>query len=101
MFLRGSYSFKGSVKLGIPQASVLGPILFSIFITDLPFHAMNMFVACDMLPDETALYISGTEAGRNTLHESLDKVSCRCDNNTININPKKTYSIIITTRRKH
>ena len=49
VFLHGSYSSESSVKFGIPQGSVLGPILFSIFISDLPLHVTNISVACDML----------------------------------------------------
>ena len=35
VLLHGSYSSKESIKDGIPQGSVLGPILFSLFINDL------------------------------------------------------------------
>ena len=37
----------------------------------------------------------------HTLQESLDQVSCWCDNNSMVINPKKTHSMTIATRQKH
>ena len=53
VFLHGSYSSEGSVKFGVLQGSVLGPILFSIFVSDLPLHVTNISIACDMLTDDT------------------------------------------------
>ena len=87
---------------GVPQGSVLGPILFSIFINDLPLHITNIFVACDMLADDTTLYTSGKDIVQveHTLQESLDQVSCWCDNTFMVINPKKTHSMTIATRQK-
>ena len=69
VFLHGSYSSEGSVKLGVLQGSVLGPILFSIFNNDLPLHVTNISVACDMLADDTTLHTSG----RDIMPESLDR----------------------------
>ena len=37
----------------------------------------------------------------HTLQESLDQVSCWCDNNSTVINPKKTHSMTVATRQKH
>ena len=103
VFLRGSYSSEGSVKFGVPQGSVLGPILFSIFINDLPLHVTNISVACDILADDTTLHTSGKDIMQveHTLQESLDQVSCWCDNNSMVINPKKTHSMTIAIRQKH
>ena len=73
VFLPGSYSSEGSVKFGVPQGSVVGPFLFSIFINDLPLHVTNISVACDMLADDTALHTSGKRyyAGRTHFTRKL------------------------------
>ena len=103
VFLHGSYSSEGSVKFVMPQGSVLGPILFSIFINDLPVHVTNTSVTCDMLADDTTLHKSGEDIIQveHTLEESLDQVSYWCGNNSKVVNPKKTHSMTIATRQKH
>ena len=59
VLLHGSYSSKESVKYGVPQGSVSGPILFSLFINDLPLHMKTISVDCDMLADDTTVHTSG------------------------------------------
>ena len=103
VLLHGSYSSKESIKSGVPQGSVLGPILFSLFINDLPSHVKDISVDCDMLADDTTLHTSGKDIMqiRSNMQDSLDQVSNWCDNNHMVINPIKTKSMIIATRQKH
>ena len=51
--VNGSFSTKSSVKSGIPQGSVLGPLLFIICINDLPIGMHNY---CMMFADDTKIF---------------------------------------------
>ena len=81
----------------------MGPILFSLFISDLPFHVKDISVDCDMLADDTTLHTCGKDIMqiRSNMQDSLDQVSSWCDNNNMDISPTKTKSMTIATRQKH
>ena len=53
MKLNGSFSKWHNVMSGIPQGSVLGPVLFVLFINDLP---LNVESDVCMFADDTKLY---------------------------------------------
>ena len=54
----GSKSRTNSISLSVPQGSIVGPLLFLIYINDLPkvSHVFSML----MYADDTTLYVTWT-----------------------------------------
>ena len=69
VYVNGKYSNEGIVRCGIPQRSILGPLLFLIFINGLPLHITRNKVNCDMFADDTLLNTSDKK--------TLFKMNCR------------------------
>ena len=64
-----SFSRETKVLSGIPQGSILGPILFTIFINDLPDE---IECSCKIFADDTKIY--NTTDNKNKLQRDLDKL---------------------------
>ena len=103
VFINGQYSQVGRVVCGVPQGSILGPLLFCLFINDLPLHISDEDVVCDLFADDNSVHSSSAslEKIQLSLQQSLDDIFSWCNSNRMLLHPKKSKSMIITSRQKH
>ena len=85
--LDGNLSTYRDIQYGVPQGSVLGPILFSIYINTLP---RDIDVDLHMFADDTVLFATDPLV----LQENLSITYDWCCRNTLTLNTKKTQWMV-------
>ena len=93
-------STKENITCGVPQGSILGPLLFLIYINDLA-TVSNAFLSV-LFADDTNLFIAGRdiEALCNRINEDLAKIQEWLFANKLSLNLKKTHYMIFTSKNK-
>ena len=88
------------VTCGVPKGSILGPLLFLLFINDLPLYVNN--ISADLYADDTTLYDIQTslEATEANLQNGLNQLHIWCKNNGMVLNSAKTKVMLVTTDQK-
>ena len=88
------------MSYGVPQGSILGPLLFLLFINDLPLYVNN--VNTDLYADDTTLYDiqNSVEDIENNLQIALDRLNTWCKCNGMLLNSPKTKIMLVTTNQK-
>ena len=91
--INGVKSSLKSIQCGVPQGSVLGPLLFLIFINDLP-TATNFFTI--LFADDTTFQLSGSNMPElfEKANVELAKASDWFISNKLTLNIKKTKYIL-------
>lgn len=84
------------VKRGVPQGSVLGPVLFALFTADLPSH-VNHFSRAVMFADDTILLTSNKTADTLEVDNfiAVNLAQDYCVNNDLVFNEGKTTQLIM------
>ena len=98
--MNNSHSSKhGNVTCGVPQGSILGPLLFTIYVND-----MVSSVKCDLFlyADDSALVISGKnpKSIEASLGQELESLSIWLEENRLSLHLGKTESILFASKRK-
>lgn len=99
VFVSNTQSSHANVKQGVPQGSILGPLLFLLFINDLPLHTNIM---TDLYADDATFYVmnKSKEDIENKLQSALSNVATWCKQNGMLINIDKTKAMLITTSQR-
>ena len=97
--LPGGASYWVNITAGMPQGSILGPILYLIYINDIVKDIQSTIC---LFADYISLYIivDSPDNASNTLNQDLAKISSWADRCLVLFNPKKTESILLSHKVK-
>ena len=95
--INGRLSTAGNITCRVPQGSILGPLLFNIYVND-----MVTSVNCDIFlyADDSTLLVSGKNPAviQNTLSIELNAIRGWLEENKLSIHLGKTESILIASK---
>ena len=95
----GTFSSKEGIRCGVPQGSILGPLLFTLYVND-----MSTAVNCDLClyADDSMLLVSGKNVTQieKALEKEMNGISDWLQANRLSLHLGKTESILFGSVRK-
>ena len=88
-----------SIRCGVPQGSILGPILFILYINDLP--NVSDILKCILFADDTSIFFShdNVDSLQEIFNQELQSVTKWLKVNKLLINVSKTNFMIFTKKK--
>ncbi len=94
-----TFSDKESIKCGVPQGSILGPLLFTIYVND-----MCNAVQCDLFlyADDSMLLVNGRNVKEieSLLELEMEKLCIWLESNKLSLHLGKTETILFGSKKK-
>ena len=89
-------------QFGIPQGSILGPMIFNLYVSDLRDN-LDLSTSCSQYADDTSLYthcaVRELESTTCDLNESLTKLGSWSKDSNLAFNPNKTKFMVLSTQQ--
>ncbi len=93
------FSNLAKITSGIPQGSVIGPLLFLAFVNDLPD---NLLSKVRLFADDCIIYrVIESKVDEDILQDDLDRLHLWAENNSMTINSSKSKTITFRRGRKY
>ena len=96
----GVESSTQKINIGVPQGSCLGPLLFLVYINDLPYSVKNAKVS--IYADDTSLALQSKNISQLTaaLNDDLRNLYLWLKGNKLSLNVARTQSLLISTKHR-
>ena len=96
--VNGQTSHEFMVHSGVPQGSVLGPLLFLLYINDITEYILH--AECRLYADDTLLCMNIGNKGSSALQHNIDTLAKWSDTWHMKFNPNKCEHMTLTTKSR-